>query len=523
MNTRKQVAMVLGGVLGVAVAANGAWPYDQVDKVDVDPLETVVSGWKGAAPKAKRRVLYFSDCFGYNHHGGRCYGDWTFRRAGELSGAWELVQTHEVKDLANPGCLKGFDAIVFCNSSGLTVSMAEGMEDALIDFVKGGKGIALIHAGLDAFKDSDRLLDMFGGYFRGHPWHEDGTWKILNEAPRHPINASFRNQGVTFGKMDEIYQFPAFFNRATCNVLLSVDLSDPATKRAEEWWNGRFGPGSTRTDRDYAVSWTRSYGKGRIFYTTFGHDRGAFLDSERLYHMFNGLQFVLGDVDDGPCAPVGGPDVAAPRDDWAGGPFAEERNAEAAKFKGQAFDLVVMGDSITHGWRYPASDRYSGGKEVWERHFGHLKTANFGVSGDRTEHLLWRVCQTPQGTGWTAKAIFVMIGINNGHQIRPGATSPDTPEEIARGAKAVVSALAERHPEARIVLLNVLPARGKTLCDKLRPLIEDVSDGKRILFHDIGGAFSKNGSIDDSLFRDGLHPNPAGYEVFAAEIEKILK
>ena len=52
---------------------------------------------------------------------------------------------------------------------------------------------------------------------------------------------------------------------------------------------------------------------------------------------------------------------------------------------------------------------------------------------------------------------------------------------------------------------------------------EDVSDGKRILFHDIGGAFSKNGSIDDSLFRDGLHPNPAGYEVFAAEIEKILK
>lgn len=288
------------GVFTVLAAgtAEAAWPYDQVDAVDIDPLGRIVSDWRGARPRKPHKVLLFSTCFGYDHHGGRCYGDWAFKRAGEVSHAWEIVQVTNVTKLADATFLSAFDAIVFNNSTDITEAMAPGLTKALTDFVRGGKGIALIHAGLDSFKDSKEILPMCGGLFRGHPWHEDGTWKFLNEAGAHPVNAPFRANGVSFFKQDEIYEFPEIFDRKSCRVLISVDLSDTLTKEAELWWGRRFGPESIRADHDYAVSWVKDYGKGRIFYTSFGHDRGAFLDRERLYHMFAGLQYVLGDLAD---------------------------------------------------------------------------------------------------------------------------------------------------------------------------------------------------------------------------------
>ena len=515
---------VAGGALVWALSAQGAWPYDQVDKVDQDPLGRIVSEWKGAKPKSPHRVLLFSECFGYNHHGGRCYGDWAFRKAGESSGAWEIVQERDVKRLGDAEYLSGFDAIVFNNSSGLTEAIAPGLTDALTGFVEGGKGIALIHSGLDAFKDSDRILDMVGGYFRGHPWHEDGMWKFRNEAGAHPVNAPFSGSGVAFFKQDEIYQFPAFFNRGKCQVLISVDLSDPLTKEAELWWGRRFGPGSTRADHDYAVSWVKKYGKGRIFYTTFGHDRGAFLDRERLYHMFAGLQYALGDFEED-VASQHGPDIAELRTDWAGGPWSEKLDERVRQAQGKALDFVFFGDSITMGWTYSATNRWQGGKEVWERHFGNLKTMNLGMSGDRTEHLLWRVARQGQADGWTAKAIFVMIGINNRITKRAGWTRLDTPEEAATGAKAIVDVLKSKHPESRIFLLGALPVSSTEGLGWVRAYNAVLSShaGGNVIFRDIGGSFMESAERQrKELFRDGLHPNAAGYEVYAAEIDKIL-
>ena len=285
------VATALAGV-----SVFGGWKFDKVDKVDVDPLGVLCASWRGAPAAKTHKVLLFTQCFGYNHHGGRCYGEYVFKLAGEKSGAWEIVQETNVTALADAAFLSRFDAICFCNSSGVKAEMAPGMVKALTDFVEGGKGIALIHSGLDAFKDSEELMRLFGGYFKGHPWHEDGTWHFRNEQPDDPINAPFAGKGPTFEKIDEIYEFPRIFDRANCKVLISMDLSDPITKTAELWWGKFFGPESIRADHDYAVSWTRTVGKGRIFYTSFGHDRQAFLDRERLYHMFAGLQYVLKDI-----------------------------------------------------------------------------------------------------------------------------------------------------------------------------------------------------------------------------------
>lgn len=509
---------------GVQEAVHGAWPYDQVDKVDLDPLGRIVSDWRGAKPKKPHRVLLFSECFGYNHHGGRCYGDWAFKKAGETSGAWEIVQETNVMKLADADFLSSFDAIVFNNSSGVTEARTPGLTKALTGFVKGGKGVALIHAGLDAFKDSDELLDLMGGYFRGHPWHEDGTWKFLNEAGAHPVNASFRASGTTFFKQDEIYQFPAFFDRKSCKVLISVDLSDPLTKEAELWWNRCFGPGSTRADHDFAVSWTKDAGKGRVFYTSFGHDRGAFLDRERLYHMFAGLQYVLGDLDDD-SAERHGPARAEMRTDWAGGPWSEKLDARVKEAQGKELDFVFFGDSITMGWIYPAAHKWNGGKEVWERHFGRLKTMNLGMSGDRTEHLLWRIAEQGQADGWTAKTIFLMVGINNHGQVRPGWTRSDTPAEAASGAKAIVDVLRSKHPESRIVVLGALPWAAKDGFKWVRDYNAILASqaGGNAVFRDIGPRFMETPDRQKKeLFNDGLHPNAAGYEVYATALDEIL-
>ena len=500
--------------LAAAVAAHVAFALgsDKVDAVDVETLEALVAGWKPAPPAAPRKVLLFSECFGYNHKDGRRYGDWTFRRAGEVSGAWSVEQVKDVKKLADLAFLERFDAICLCNSTGVSEKLAPGLTEALSAFVKGGKGIALIHSGLDAFKDSDALLDLFGGYFRGHPWQANGTWKILNERPADPVNASFRGKGVSFFTVDELYQFPAFFDRNQCEVLLSVDLSDPATKAAETWWEGKFGPGATRPDHDYAVSWKKRAGKGRVFYTSFGHDRAAFLDAGRLHHMFAGLQYAIGDLPVKPRAARA--DEPVLRTDWAGGPWREKMNKTARDLKGQALDFVFFGDSITMGWTYSATYRYPGGKEVWDRHFGSMKTANLGMSGDRTEHLIWRIEKDGQADGWTAKAIFVMIGINN------SGSDPDGP---AAGAARIVSSLKKRHPESRIFLLGALPANGREAWARAYNERLAKLAGGQVVFADLSARFSKDGkTVDTTLFYDGLHPNPAGYEVFAEEMDRLL-
>ena len=512
----KKLLLTSSLALCAASFVHGAWPYDQVDKVDVDPLGRLVADWRGAAPKKPHRVLLFSECFGYNHHGGRCYGDWTFTKAGELSGAWAVEKTTNVAVFADAAYLAEFDAILFCNSSGLRVSMAPGMEKTLLDYVKGGKGVALIHAGLDAFKDSDPLCDLFGGYFRGHPWHEDGSWKIRNERPADPVNAPFAASGASFFKTDELYQFPAFFDRSKCNVLLSVDLSDSVTKAAEEWWEGFFGKGSTRHDHDYAVSWTKTAGKGRIFYTTFGHDRTAFLDRERLYHMFAGLQYVLGDLEP---AAAHDPAKAEQRLDWANGACLDQMRTTLKAAKGETFDFVAVGDSITMLWSHPFCRNIEKNRAVWDKHFGKMKTMNLGVSGDRTEHLLWRITDGGQADGWKAKTIFLMIGINNHGQTK------DSPAATAAGTKAVLETLKTKHPESKIVLFGALPwaaGDGFKWVREYNAILAGFA-GDRVVFRDMGGRFMLAPDRQKAeLFADGLHPNAAGYELFADEMKAFL-
>lgn len=223
-----------------------------------------------------------------------------------------------------------------------------------------------------------------------------------------------------------------------------------------------------------------------------------------------------------------GPAIPAPRTDWAGGSYQYLMNEMSRSVRGQRFDMVIFGDSITMGWIYPEADKgWPGGCEVWQRHFGKMLTANFGISGDRTEHVLWRIVSAGQADGWQAKTIVLMIGINNHGQTRSGWAASDTPAQAAEGAKAIVAALRARHPEARLIVLGALPWAsndGFRWVREYNALLKGLCDGKTVFFRDIGGAFLDAPDVQKkALFRDGLHPNPAGYEVYAAELGKVLR
>jgi len=192
-----------------------------------------------------------------------------------------------------------------------------------------------------------------------------------------------------------------------------------------------------------------------------------------------------------------------------------EANLEVAK-KGD-IDLLFMGDSITDFWRNPTGN--FAGKPVFDKYYGHLKTANFGIAGDTTQGVLYRL-QHGEGQGFSPKAVMLMIGTNN--------TRVNTPPEIAEGIGAVVLELRKDFPSAKILLLAVFPRSGPK--DPVRADIAEINkriaklhDGKSIFFLDIGEKFlDAEGNIPTDVMADALHPSTKGYEIWAEAVKEPL-
>jgi lysophospholipase L1-like esterase len=195
--------------------------------------------------------------------------------------------------------------------------------------------------------------------------------------------------------------------------------------------------------------------------------------------------------------------------------------------KGEA-ELVFLGDSITHGWE-------SKGKEVWDKYWAPLKAANFGIGGDRTEHVLWRM-EHGNFDGLKPKEIVLMIGTNNtGHQGRPmkeigDAIYQSSAQQTAEGVKMIVTKLKEKCPGAKILLLAIFP-RGEKPDDKMRvqneetnAIIKNLADNKTVFFMDIGPKFlAADGTLSKEIMPDLLHPNAKGYEIWAEAIAPKVK
>lgn len=188
-----------------------------------------------------------------------------------------------------------------------------------------------------------------------------------------------------------------------------------------------------------------------------------------------------------------------------------QANLEVAR-RGDA-EILFMGDSITDFWRNEEGE--FAGKPVFDEFFGQWTVANFGIAGDTTQGVLYRL-QNGEGEGFSPRAVMLMIGTNN--------TGRNTAAEIAEGIGAVVLELQERFPEARILLLGVFP-RGRA-DDPVRGTIAEINerisklhDGDRVRYLDIGAAFlDENGNIPTDVMSDALHPSTKGYEIWAKAV-----
>ncbi len=276
------------------------WPiaWVAVTPEDEAKMESVAAGGLSAKPKRPRKALMIAYAYGYCHNDALAYGRRAFEVAAKKTGAFELDFTEDVTVLCDAEKLAKYDAVVLNNCTMVSVKRFPAIEKALVDYVKGGKGLCLIHSAVDSFYDSEVVADMNGGRFWGHPWMAGGNWLFKNEEPDHPLMSMFKDMPLSFKESDEIYmQSSPAYSREKDRVLISMDLSDAATKGAADAWAKRCGPDKLRSDRDFAVSWTRHYGSGRVFYTSFGHDKRAFMDAPRILHMLAGLQYCLGDLD----------------------------------------------------------------------------------------------------------------------------------------------------------------------------------------------------------------------------------
>lgn len=201
------------------------------------------------------------------------------------------------------------------------------------------------------------------------------------------------------------------------------------------------------------------------------------------------------------------------------GTAARHERFNAISREGTA-QLVFLGDSITEGWE-------DEGRIAWERFYGPATgrdAANFGIGGDRTEHVLWRL-EHGNFDGLSPKLIVVMIGTNNaGHRKDPA-------HETQAGVRKIVAGLLAKCPESKILLLGVFP-RGDRLDDPCRVLNDQVNAGlrdayqgdPRVRYRDIGGIFvDADGVPRRDLMPDLLHLSPEGYEMWAKAIEKDVE
>lgn len=179
-------------------------------------------------------------------------------------------------------------------------------------------------------------------------------------------------------------------------------------------------------------------------------------------------------------------------------------------------DIVMVGNSITHFWGGQPNENRRVADDVWQKLFKKHRAANLGCGWDRIENVAWRI-QHGELDGYEAKHIFLMLGTNN--------LSLDTDEEIVSGIKAVVNQIKEKQPTAQIHVIKILPRRNyEARLMSLNTLLEKTLSGEdRVDVVDCSAPFlGKDGKIKEELFRDGLHPNHRGYELWAKLLKKVV-
>jgi len=186
--------------------------------------------------------------------------------------------------------------------------------------------------------------------------------------------------------------------------------------------------------------------------------------------------------------------------------FMRNHASNMEKTKQNKFELCLLGDSITAMWPGDLQQKYC----------GKSPTANFGIGGDRTENVLWRLDRGElQGT--SPKVIVLLIGTNN--------MGFNSAEEIAEGVKAVVTKLRTRLPATKILVVGIFPKNGVPLSKiaATNAIVAKLDDGTSVRYRDFGAQFvEQDGKIRQGILSDGVHLTKKGYEIWGEAMAPVL-
>jgi len=228
-----------------------------------------------SAQSAKKgKLLYMTLTKGYRH-ATVDLSKQIVKEIGDRSGLYETTVTEDV-GLFTRDNLKNYDVIMF-NTTG-ELPMTDEQKKEFIDFVRNGKGFVGVHSATDTFYMWAEFGELIGGYFNGHPWHEMVTIEVAD--PSSPIVGFL---GKSFQINDEIYQVSDFQYKDS-HVLLRLDRNSVDLKK----------PGVMHRHYGWPIAWTRSFGKGRVYYNGLGHDDWVWKDPRFQDMLRNGIQWVLG-------------------------------------------------------------------------------------------------------------------------------------------------------------------------------------------------------------------------------------
>ncbi|MEM1548664.1 MAG: ThuA domain-containing protein [Thermoproteota archaeon] len=195
----------------------------------------------------------------------------TFKKLGEENGL-EVFASEDCSTI-NENDLKKFSAILFITSGELPMSGEQ--KRSLINFVKNGGGFVGVHNAADTFYQFQDYGEMLGGYFKAHPWTQEVVVRV--EDNTHPATKHLPEK---FRVKEEVYTFKNWSRNKT-HVLISLDNSSVDLSKG------------TREDHDYSLSWCHDYGRGRVFYTAFGHFQETWGEEWFRKHLAGGIAWVM--------------------------------------------------------------------------------------------------------------------------------------------------------------------------------------------------------------------------------------
>lgn len=234
---------------------------------------TRTEGGMGGEKEETKRLMFVNLSMGFRHSTTATAAEIVIRLGWQSKPRFYTTVTEDCALLV-PEILERYDAIMFYTTGELP--MTDTQREAFLAFIRGGKGFVGVHSTTDTFYRWQEFGELIGGYFDGHPWHEEV--RLIVEDKEHPAT---RHLGDIWVITDEIYQFRDW-SRKRVRVLLSLDPTSVDITKGK------------RKDQDYAIAWCRYYGKGRVFYTALGHREDVWRDPKFQRHLLGGILWAMG-------------------------------------------------------------------------------------------------------------------------------------------------------------------------------------------------------------------------------------